>query len=88
MNTTAQIGGALGLAVLATLSSNRTHDLVSAGHGQAAALLSGYHLAFWTAAGLIVAAVAVAAGVLARPAGAPASESAAISEDDAVLVGD
>ena len=88
VNTTAQIGGALGLAVLATLSSNRTHDLVSAGHGQTAALLSGYHLAFWTAAGLIVAAVVVAAGVLGRPTAVRASDNAAIREDDAVLVGE
>jgi MFS family permease len=67
INTTAQIGGALGLAVLATLSSTRTHHLASPGHTQDAALLSGYHLAFWIAAGLIAAAVAIAAMLLSRP---------------------
>jgi MFS family permease len=70
VNTTAQIGGALGLAVLATLSSTRTHHLASSGHSQDAALLSGFHLAFWTAAGLITAAVAIAAKPLTRPNGA------------------
>jgi EmrB/QacA subfamily drug resistance transporter len=71
VNTTAQIGGALGLAVLATLSSTRTHQLASSGHTQEAALLSGYHLAFWIAAGLMTSAVAIAAGLPGRPTGAP-----------------
>ncbi len=53
VNTTAQIGGAVGLAVLATLSTTRSHQLALAGHSQDAALLNGYHLAFWIAAGLI-----------------------------------
>jgi EmrB/QacA subfamily drug resistance transporter len=60
VNTTAQVGGALGLAVLATLSSSRTGDLRAAGDGPAAALTGGYHLAFWIATGLVGAAIAVA----------------------------
>jgi hypothetical protein len=70
VNTTAQIGGALGLAALATLSSTRTHHLAASGRGQDAALLSGYHLAFWIAAGLIAVAAAIAAKLLTRPHGA------------------
>ncbi len=64
VNTSAQVGGALGLAVLATLSTSRSNDLEAAGHSTASALTSGYHLAFWIAAGLVVAAIAVAATVL------------------------
>jgi MFS family permease len=64
VNTSAQVGGALGLAVLATLSTSRTNDLEAAGHSTASALTSGYHLAFWVAAGLVVAAIAVTATVL------------------------
>jgi EmrB/QacA subfamily drug resistance transporter len=64
VNTTAQVGGALGLAVLATLSTSRSDDLEAAGHSTASALTSGYHLAFWIAAGLVVAAIAVAALVI------------------------
>jgi EmrB/QacA subfamily drug resistance transporter len=59
VNTTAQVGGALGLAVLATLSTSRSNHLIAQGHGTAAALTSGYHLAFWIAAGLVAAAIGV-----------------------------
>ena len=65
VNTTQQVGGALGLAVLATLSTSRTHDLLADGESAASALTGGYHLAFAIGAGLVVAAIVVAAD---RPA--------------------
>jgi EmrB/QacA subfamily drug resistance transporter len=64
VNTTAQVGGALGLAVLATLSSTRSDNLIDGGETTASALTSGYHLAFLIGAALVVAAIAVAATVL------------------------
>lgn len=64
INTTAQVGGALGLAVLATLSASRSETLAADGRPIAEALVGGYHLAFFLAAGLIVAAVLVALLVL------------------------
>jgi multisubunit Na+/H+ antiporter MnhE subunit len=64
VNTSAQVGGALGLAVLATLSTSRSDSLEAAGHSTASALTSGFHLAFWVAAGLVVAAIGVAALVI------------------------
>ena len=54
------MGGALGLAVLATLSASRTDTLTERGESAAAALTGGYHLAFWIAAALVVAAIVVA----------------------------
>jgi EmrB/QacA subfamily drug resistance transporter len=66
VNTTVQVGGALGLAVLATLASSRTEDAVAAGASQAAALTDGYHLAFLLSALLVLAATAVALVVLER----------------------
>jgi EmrB/QacA subfamily drug resistance transporter len=66
VNTTAQVGGALGLAVLATLSASRSDDLLARGESAAAALTGGYHVAFWIAAGLVGLALVVALGVL-RP---------------------
>jgi EmrB/QacA subfamily drug resistance transporter len=62
VNTTAQVGGALGLAVLATLSSTRTDDLLASGESAASALTSGYHLAFLI--GAVLVAVAVVVGIV------------------------
>ena len=67
VNTTAQVGGALGLAVLATVSAGRTSTLAARGQNPSAALTGGYHLAFWIAAGLVAAAIAVAAATLRTP---------------------
>jgi hypothetical protein len=64
INTTAQVGGALGLAVLATLSASRSEQLIGDGESTAAALTSGYHLAFGIGAVLVVVAIAVAVSVL------------------------
>ena len=64
VNTTAQVGGALGLAVLATVSASRTSALTAQHRPVAEALTGGYHLAFWIAAGLVTAAIAVAGTML------------------------
>jgi EmrB/QacA subfamily drug resistance transporter len=64
VNTTAQVGGALGLAILATLSATRTESLTVGGHATASALTSGYHLAFLIGAALVVAAIVVAVTVI------------------------
>src|SRR4051812_11025065 len=80
VNTTVQVGGAIGLAVLATLSATRSEDLIAGGESQAAALTDGYHLAFLIGAVLVLAALAVAVSVLRKPqpaaAPAPALEPA------------
>jgi len=54
LNTTGQVGGALGLAVLATLAGSRTISLVHNGVGATAALAGGYHLAWLVGAGTVV----------------------------------
>jgi EmrB/QacA subfamily drug resistance transporter len=78
VNTTAQVGGALGLAVLATLSATRSDDLIASGQPTVAALTSGYHLAFLIGAALIVAAFVVGVTVLqGEEKAAEAAESAA-----------
>jgi EmrB/QacA subfamily drug resistance transporter len=64
INTTAQVGGALGLAVLATLSASRSGALIEAGEPTAAALTSGYHLAFGIGTALVAVALAIASTVL------------------------
>jgi EmrB/QacA subfamily drug resistance transporter len=64
VNTTQQVGGALGLAVLATLSSTRTTSLLHEGHALASALMGGYHLAWTIGAVLLVGAISVGVLVL------------------------
>jgi EmrB/QacA subfamily drug resistance transporter len=64
VNTSVQVGGAIGLAVLATLATERTGNLVADGAPTAVALNSGYHLAYLTGAGLVLVAIAVAVGFL------------------------
>ena len=64
VNTTTQVGGAIGLAVLATLATERTQGLVGDGESRVAALNSGYHMAYLIGAILVVAAIIVAVFVL------------------------
>jgi len=67
INTSQQVGGALGLALLAALAAGRTDDLRGQGVGAAAATVAGFHLAWSAAAVLVLAAFGVAAVAL-RPA--------------------
>jgi MFS family permease len=59
INTSQQIGGAVGIATLATIASTRTDDALARGVGRADALVTGFHAAFW--AGVAVAIVGVIA---------------------------
>ena len=68
VNTSMQVGGSIGLAVLATLSTERTNALLADGEGQLQALNSGYHVAYLIGAGLAAIAVAIAVFVLRAPA--------------------
>jgi EmrB/QacA subfamily drug resistance transporter len=81
VNTSFMMGGAVGLAVLASAAASRTSTLVDAGHSQVAALTGGYHLAFLLGA-VFAAAAAVLGATLIRenapahePVGEPAIES-------------
>jgi len=73
VNTTAQVGAAIGLAVLATIAATRTDSLLESGKSQAEALTGGYHVAFLVAVGLVLAALVVAIFVL-EPAAGPGEE--------------
>ena len=54
INTSLQVGGSIGLAVLAGLATTRSHDLLGDGSSAPAALTGGYHLAFLVGAGLVL----------------------------------
>jgi EmrB/QacA subfamily drug resistance transporter len=74
VNVTMQVAAALGLAVLGTLSADHAQSLRAAGHSATDALLSGYHLAIYVAAGTVVVGIVLAAVQL-RPRREPAIAS-------------
>ena len=79
VNTSAQVGGAVGLAVLATLATQRTDNLSADGVSHLAALNSGFHLAYVVGAALVGVGLAIAVLVLRYepvPEGAAAPEGA------------
>ena len=72
VNTSFMMGGAVGLAVLASAAASRTSTLVDAGRSEVAALTGGYHLAFLL--GAIFAAAAAIIGALLLRENAPAAQ--------------
>jgi EmrB/QacA subfamily drug resistance transporter len=79
-NTSFMMGGALGLAVLASLAASRTETLRSEGASALSALNGGYHAAFLVGALFAVAAAVLAAALLRAPAAAAAGEAAEDAE--------
>jgi EmrB/QacA subfamily drug resistance transporter len=72
INTSQQIGGALGIAALAALANSRTEDALAAGKQLPVALVDGFHAAFWggtivAVVGLLIAIVLVRRDELAEP---------------------
>jgi EmrB/QacA subfamily drug resistance transporter len=80
LNTTGQVGGALGLAVLATLAGARALGLVRGGASTADALAGGYHLAWLVGAGVVLITFAVAAAILPGRPRIPAEGASAEAE--------
>ncbi len=84
VNTAIMLGGALGLAVLASVAASTTGRLAAAGHGHLAALTGGYHTAFWAGAACAVLAALLGACWL-RPAPAPAPSLAPAPAPESAL---
>ena len=62
INTSQQVGGAVGLAVLATISTGRTDDVLASGeHSRAVALTEGFQDAFLAGAGIALLGAVLAA---------------------------
>jgi MFS family permease len=73
VNTAFMMGGALGLAILASLAASRTNSLSASGDGPLAALNGGYHVAFLVGAVFALTAALLSAVLLRADAHAPAS---------------
>jgi EmrB/QacA subfamily drug resistance transporter len=89
VNTSMQVGGALGLSVLATLSASRAKDLLASGSTSASATAGGLHLALLIGAGLVIAAIVLGVVVLtpARALGQARAEAEA-DRDEAPRIAD
>ena len=73
VNTSFMMGGALGLAILASLAASRTHSLAASGDSLVGALTGGYHVAFVAGAAFAAGAALLSAALLRRTS-APALE--------------
>src|SRR3954452_13045488 len=75
INAAQQIGGALGVAIAATVAFAHTKTLLASGHSPAQAATSGFALGFWVIAGIgavsVVACIALVRGRELEPAVAP-----------------
>jgi MFS family permease len=72
VNTSFMMGGALGLAVLASVAAARSNDAIASGVSQIAALTDGYHAAFAIGAAFAITASILAIKVLRVDSAAPA----------------
>ena len=75
VNTAFMMGGAVGLAILASAADARTETLLDSGDGTLEALTGGYHVAFLIGAIFALAAAAIG-GLLLRPSAAPEQAAA------------
>jgi len=83
INTMQQIGGAVGLAILITVATTRTNNLLQAGVSRAEAATRGYSLAFWVGVGFALVGLAATLLLLQRDdlrATAPESAPAPVGE--------
>ncbi|WP_242659582.1 MFS transporter [Thermostaphylospora chromogena] len=76
VNTTQQVGGAIGLAVLATLAAAHSERLIASGEAEVVALNTGYHLSFLVSAALLLIGAAITLTALRTPKAAPDADAA------------
>jgi hypothetical protein len=66
INTSQQIGGALGIAALSAVATTTTSDAVASGSKLPVALVDGFHAAFWGGTAVAVAGVIAALTLIQR----------------------
>ena len=72
LNTSQQVGGAIGIAAIAAIASARTNDFIATGERLPAALTEGYRTGYLVAAAVALAAALVVAALLPRRTERPA----------------
>jgi MFS family permease len=86
VNTSRQVGGGLGLAVLVTLATQRTTHLIGTGVGVPQALTDGFRLAYLIGAGLAGAAALLTFTAMRTPSAAPAGAARRLAVVVAIVV--
>ncbi len=86
VNTSRQIGGGLGLAILVTLATSRSSRLIGEGHGVAQSLTAGFRLAYLLGGGLAAAAALVTFTAMPKPEGAMLPAARRLAAAVAVVV--
>jgi EmrB/QacA subfamily drug resistance transporter len=85
INTSQQVGGALGLAILAALANSRTADVLAGGeHNRAVALTEGFQRAFLVGAGFAIVAAVLSALLISSSDSREHAEAAQRGEVEAV----
>jgi EmrB/QacA subfamily drug resistance transporter len=87
VNTSRQVGGGLGLAILVTLATQRTTHLIGTGQQVPQALTDGFRLAFLICAGLTGAAALVTFAAMQKPAASLIPAARRMSIGIVILVG-
>jgi MFS family permease len=85
INTSQQIGGALGVALLLTVATSRTTTLAGDGESQAAAAVGGFQYAFAVGAGLALLGFLATLFLIRPPQEAPAAEEQPVAAEAAVV---
>ncbi|MBO0817834.1 MAG: hypothetical protein J2P30_22105, partial [Actinobacteria bacterium] len=70
LNTSQQLGGAIGVAIASTVAAGRITTLIGEGRAQTAALTGGFHWALWACGAIALLALPAAAALLRRKAAA------------------
>ncbi|HEY4026371.1 MAG TPA: MFS transporter [Candidatus Dormibacteraeota bacterium] len=83
LNTTGQVGGAIGLAVLATIAAARSTALSGSGLAAPAALAGGYHAAWMVATATVVVTIGITVTALRPRRSSRAAATPAVMEEAA-----
>jgi MFS family permease len=85
LNTSTQLGGAVGIAIASSVAAAHTHALLRAGHTAPAALTGGYQQAFWVLGAIALLALPTIFALVRSNAPSPAPTNTTIRDTQLAL---